>query len=765
MQKTLIRFSHIPIFIGLLLGALSSVFSQSGIRQRALELRNPLVVLTISLQPGDEHFGLLEELRFDRGALFTSAYITNGESGENDLGSSYPNELAALRREEATQAVASLGGKAFFLNIPSPGAVKDSSGLWRMWDRDSVQIRIMRLLSSIRPHLVILFPERFVAEPSIPWMELKGQLRLSILRLQQPKNVQELQHLAGLPVWEVQRAIVGKRIPGAPRKQRAESRNSHGRYPSMAQQFHFVAPFYSVDYSEILYPSRSRKPKRIHQGLPLPPSASLKNLNKRIDNLTRDILNSKRLSESRKRSRLKEITSIADSVDYLIGLRYSAMRPPDQKMLLLWKEGLQDLKNGLLGISVKYTLADSVLTSVQVTTLTIDSVKSAFPGAQRWFFFPPSHQGWIINESMNNRFPLSGQTLFRILSPGNLSFNLPAQLEGLESNGIYTPIECFVVQSDSDRTNNFGVRLRLPFRFAPKFTVEVLTPVVRAVDGEKIVVRTTNHSHDGVSDRLGVSDSVVTSSQAQFRLSRKESSQTDTLTLHWKGSVPTGDHLLHVEIAGIDVANFAARAFEAEVVEDQTIGLISADGRSATYETLRRLGVVPERRRVESVTPEWLSTRDIIVLDHRIYSRDSSITHLRGSLLGRAKAGGRVIVLSQDATAWNSNPLIEGLLLRQGAMLGPDLEIHAGDGTGLISFPNAISSADWNGWMFSRAANEITVPPSADTLLSIGENRIPAVVRAKVGRGNITFVNLNLPTQWLNIHPGSFRFLANLLAD
>lgn len=760
------RFRQITIIIsGLLLGVVAPVFSQApGVRQKALELRNPLVVLAISLQPGDEDFSTLEDLRFSRGALVTCAYLTNGESGESDLGSSYPNDLAALRREEATQAIESIAGGVFFLNIASPGAVKDSAGLWRIWDRDTVVIRIMRLLSSIRPHLVVLFPERFSVESSTQWTELKNCLRLAIQRLQQPTNVQELQRLAGLPVWEVQRAVVGRKVAGKTQKQALKSGKSKGHYPSMERQ-QLIAPLYSTDFSEVIHAARSRKTRRVHDGLPLPPSPALTTLKRRIDKLTSTILSSNRSTGARRKGHLKEIASIADSVDYLIGMRYAAFRGPDQKMLLLWKEGLQDLKNEILGVSVTYSLADSVLTSVQVTALTIDSVKGASQTAQRWFFFPPARQGWIINESKNNRFPLSGQTVFRIISPENFHFNLPAQQDGLERNSLYSPIDCFVVQSDSDRTNSFGIRLRLPFRFAPKFTVEVLTPVIRAVDGEKVVVRTTNHSNDGVSDRIGVSDSLATSSKASFRLSRKGSSQTDTLTLEWKSPVPNGDHLLHIEIGGVDVATFAARSFEAGTDKDKRIGIITTDGMSAAYETFRRLGVVADRRRTGSVTAEWLSSRDIILLDHRIYSLDSSVARLSGPLLERARAGGHVIVLSQDAASWNANPLLKEFVLRPNSKLEPHLRIHSADEERLMSYPNMITAEDWDGWMFSRASNEIIVPPTAETLLSMGEHRIPAVVRKKVGSGKVTFVNLNLPPQWLNIHPGSFRFLANLLVD
>src|SRR5690606_22651276 len=147
---------------------------------------------------------------------------------------------------------------------------------------------------------------------------------------------------------------------------------------------------------------------------------------------------------------------------------------------------------------------------------------------------------------------------FRIVTPQDVPLNLPAQFDGLQQEEIITPIDCFVLQSGGDRSKNFAVRLRLPFRFAPRFTAEVLTPIVRAVDGERVALRLTNYSRDGVSDDIGIADSLVSSPRRPFRLSGKGTVHTDTLVLTWHKTVE-GSAVIPIDIDGIVVANVAAR--------------------------------------------------------------------------------------------------------------------------------------------------------------------------------------------------------------
>lgn len=733
---------------------------QTAIRQRAIELKNSLVVLTIALQPGDEDFGLIESLRKEKGASIISAYLTNGEAGESDAGSVYPYELASVRRDEATRAMESLGATAWFMNAPAPGSVIDTAGLRQVWDRDSIQLHLMRVVSSVRPNLVILLPERLVGAPSVAWKELKELLREALRRLQQPRNLREVKRLGGLAVWEVRRGVVGKRL------QTGNTVTGHvaeRHYTSLLRQFDIHRKTVST-YREAIYPPGSLVPKKLGDGIRQKVSATLRNLNSRIDRLTNEILSQKKLTDRSIGGYLKTLTPIADSVDYLVGMRYSSFRGPDQKTLLMWKEGLQNLKNELLGVSVRYTLEDSILTGLQVTTLTIDSIRG--PGAQghTWLFFPPAKDRWIINETMEQRHAVSSGTEFRIVTPAEVPYNLPAQFDGLDKQSIYTPIDFFVVHNNPERAKSFGKRITIPFRFAPRFTVEVLTPLIKAGDGEEVVVRLTNHSRDGVADNIGISDTLAISSRALFRLNEKSSPEIVKLNLQWKSPVVKGSFVLPIDIGGVTVAHVAARAFDVHTDTLKTVGLISHSGPSAAWETLRRMQLTAERRTPAEVTPDWLSRLDVVVADHRLWTLEPEIANVLDQLRSHAEGGGRVLVLSQDAATWNASPLIRGLVLEESNLLGPDAAVEGLNGHPLMVSPNTLEETDWESWLFSRAANTVTAPAKVEVPVRIGRGNVPAIVTENLGKGKVTFVNLNLPAQWLNIHAGSFRLFANLLA-
>jgi hypothetical protein len=40
----------------------------------------------------------------------------------------------------------------------------------------------------------------------------------------------------------------------------------------------------------------------------------------------------------------------------------------------------------------------------------------------------------------------------------------------------------------------------------------------------------------------------------------------------------------------------------------------------------------------------------------------------------------------------------------------------------------------------------------------------PLLLTRKLGRGRMTYVDLALAPQWLNVHPGAYRLLANLIS-
>ena len=83
-----------------------------------------------------------------------------------------------------------------------------------------------------------------------------------------------------------------------------------------------------------------------------------------------------------------------------------------------------------------------------------------------------------------------------------------------------------------------------------------------------------------------------------------------------------------------------------------------------------------------------------------------------------------------------------------------------------MNTPNEILESDWDEWLFSKALNKATVQSGEMSVpVNLGDAEdTAAVIVLQRGKGKAVYVNLNLGKQLENIHPGAFRFLANLLA-
>lgn len=744
--------------------SLQSESPQARLRERAQELKNSLVVLAVCLQPGDEDFETLADLRVRRGARIVSAYVTNGESGASDLDAEYAHDLAALRRREASEALTPIGGGVFFLNVPDIGVATDTGSVLAAWDADTLRERFMKLMSITKPHLVVFFPERFRQKPSLQWSIAQRYLLDAVDRLRPPMALADLSRLRGIGPWQVERIVTtrklirGSILERAVRRMSAEAR---GKYVSLSRQFNLYGPHGPYRYERILFPA-SRQTKYLDEGLPSQVSRALSGLKSRIVKAADKIL---RIGpKSNRAALLEEVTALLDSVDFRIASVYRTLGPSEQKVLLLWKDGLEEVKNELLGVSVSYSLSEPILTFLQVTSLRIDSIRGMSPQGRLFFFFPAVKDGWIINESKKDRIPFEIGSEFRLVSPPEVRFNLPAAFEGLEQSNTVTPITCFVVYSHEKRTNSFVAKVELPFQFAPRFTTEILIPIVRAQNGENVVVRFTNHSRDGVADEFGVSDSLVVSSRKRFRLSEKEAVWVDTLELAWAQDIREGSYVIPLDIAGSHVANFVARVFDSRCDKTKRVGLITTFPRSATAKTLKSLGVSYERRSPGEISQAWLFSRDVILIDERLMGIDTQIVSWREGLTEFVEKGGHLIVLTQEAAAWNRQPLFKGMKLQPTDRLVASTPVHMDTAHGFLSIPNKITESDWDGWLWYRGYNQIELSGQAEVPLSAQSGQLPLLVTKRLGRGRVSYVDLALPHQWMNIHGGAFRLLANILS-
>ncbi len=749
------------------------------LHQYSLELASRLNVLMISLQPGFEDLATLSYLRYGKGAKVLSAYVTNGEGGESDQRSMIPNELAAERRREAFAALAAIGGETWYLNMPDIPAARDTTRVRTLWDIDTLTARLTRLMTEFKPDLILLTRDWEAKGKSSRWIVTYEELLKAVQRVEPVKGPNDPLRFAPIPRWQVGRVLVDDGITkglSAPielvhqrsgKSYHALGEEAAAAYRSLIRQRSLWSrqsvPSYVVHYPALRQGSTQRFTS-IEQGLPSRVSPKLRSLEQQI----RAIANrgmALRTALRPQRPLLRQILGVMDSLDLQLS-QLTGSSAADRRTLLHWKSTLENLRVQLLGVSVASRLSDSILTEVQLTYLHIDSISRLPRGGRTEIYIPGIDQGWIVNENMEKRLPYEPGMQMRLLSPRTVTYTYPHHLYGLRSETYVRPFYVFVIHRGASREESFVYRMALRFFFAPRFTTEILTPIVFAVENEPLVVRLTNHSRDGVRDTLIVRDSVVISHPSPFRLNEKGMTHLDTLRLRWQRKIEHGTHLFPVRIRTEPVAQFAVRSFDVALPATRKVVLLPSLENSPTAQTLRRLGIRFEEITSEASFDALGPDVSTILVDRRALSRLPWLHHKAEGLKSFAEAGGRVVILAQDEEVWNETPLLAGLTLTRTLEWDEETEVNIDTSHALVATPNRITPEDFNNWIFERAFNrvEVSAELNAEQVVTTWTGKIPLVVTAQVGRGNITYVDLSLHHQFLNVHAGSFRLLANILA-
>ncbi len=742
----------------------------NAIHQRALDVRSNLKVLSVSLRPGYEDFATLSYLRLGRGAVIMSVYATNSEAGESDVRGEYPPYLAVVRRAEAVAAMQALDGDARFLNLPDIVAARDSAQARLLWPSDSLRLKLGEFITQFRPDLILL--NRDWAAPNSPsWEVLRADL-LAAVQNAASGTVRELSGNGSLASWNVSRVAVdmgrndGLTVPANephPRwkKTYAQIGAEAGRaYASLAVQRRSwqqdQTPSYAVDFPA------TNGMKALTDGLPVAVSQRLRGIEIQLEALTDKALSGKT------REILPRTAALIDSIEYSLALNQLTLAPAERKSLLQWKAALENLRCTLLGVEVDFTVSDSVLTDQQLTYVFVNEVKGLSKDGTTEIFFAGIDQRWAVNEDLAKKMPLELKKEYRLLTPKGLVYNFPPALHPFQLTPHAKTVLAFIIHRAKTKAESFVYRCIINLDFAPKFVAEVLTPIVRMAPNERIVVRLMNISRDGVADTLEVADALAHSFRHPFRLSNKDTSKIDTLTLAWEGDPADGTHLIPVSIDGVPVAQFAARKFAAEADRAKHVGLMTGIENSPTAEALRRLNF--DFARV-SVTPkpesmQRLQTFNVLIIDRRALSLQPEIAMLQTELNRFVEGGGHLIVLAQDAATWNAKPLWEGMRLTATSQFEAAMPVQVEAGEALFHKPNLLAADDWNDWLFLRGYNVISgeALASAKVPIRAGFTGSPLVIITPAGQGKRTYVDLALSPQLMNIHAGAFRLLANLIS-
>ncbi len=772
-------------FAALLLAAViagPAAFADSGARSlipdtgrvavqiRAHELTNPLRVLMVSLRPGDEDLQALAHFRFGRGAQVLSAFVTNGESGEHDAVGMLPRQLAAVRRNATTTALGQLEVDVRFLNFPDPGSVRDDAGVGGLLPADSLRESLRGIVSTIKPHIVLLSRDWEGGAESPLWRHVLTVLREVV----KPGHLRK----SPLPVvvekerdpWHVSRFWVDDGKPKGVLLQQTKIAPEPARYirsitPELesAYSWQYIqrrARASSQKYSVVLSPGEKRA-RSLDEQVDLQVPRDLKGLSGVIQSYGRDI-QTKRLPRA---ELLRRTVKVMDSVDQALGttIERSGIR---MRMLLDWKGTLENLRNALLGITVDYSLSENVLTERQLTHIRIHSVTGLPEGGTTDVYFPSAERGWILNEGIRNRLPLTVPGEYRVISPEKVLYDLPWAEHNLEHPVTTRPVMLFLLHTGRIREENFVYRISLPIRYAPRLAAEVLTPLVRCIEGEFLVTRLTNNSRDGLRDTILVDDIIVQSPAKVVRLNEKGLSQTDTLHLHWRDSLSAGMYLAPLTLGGIEVARFAARKFDLDVDTTMRVGLFTSIEASPTADALRRMGLSSVRTfRTAAGLSAARDDLDVLLIDRRVTTLSPDAPRIRPIVDQIAERGGHIIILAQDASAWNSTPLWDMVHLEHNPTLSPDVPAIMDTTHELMSTPNILEKSAFEDWVFASGYNTVKISGGSKVDTPVWyDSKHPLLVTALDGNGRKTYADLAFGPQWMSIHPGAFRILANLLS-
>lgn len=743
--------------------------------ERAAILRSRLTVLSISLQPGYEDLRALAYMRFVRGAKIVSAYLTNGESGHGDVQAFLPGELAFNKRAEAFQALSQLGGSEYFFNFADNGSANDRETVTTWWEPDSLRSKIVSLIEVIRPDMIILPPDRQEqSEISYRWDHLKDVVLEAVDEAGRGRTASGFVRPTA---WRVRRVVSASKHGSSVRFSDNQKAGLHNvtcdqmaeeigkTYRSMYRQ-RMVWRQRPVDY-EIDVPKGLTNVTVPDESLPGGVEGDFHWIESEVGKLSTYAMKAamEEAIDSRRKIMLNWIAIVMDSVDTRLS-RWNAYSNMMRKTLLHWKEGLEELRNAVFGVHVSFTLKDTVLIGRQLTSLRVNEVQGMDAKGNAELFFPDVGKRWILNESTEPRIPLVVGQEYRLISPPEDDVALPA-VDGGRGLAIHgSNLEFFVIYHTDSRSERFFKKVSQRILFAPKLTVEPLTPLVRVTDGEFVAFRFINHSNDGLLDTVAVRDSLATSPPHVLRLPSKEATVIDTLQLSWREAIGEGTYRVPLSIGSAVGGYFAAREFEVEVDSSRQMGIVASLQASPLTESLRRLGVHPVLITREDMRPLTLSSLDVIVFDERLFLLQPWIVDSLRSFQDFVTVGGTLVVLSQEANSWNQSLFSSVVQLTSTSRLGPELDVEQDSLHSLGNHPNVLSEVDWSGWLFSRSENFATVEETMSTVpIRFGEENTPGVIVQPAGRGKIIYVNLALGHQFANIHPGALRLLSNLLSQ
>lgn len=707
----------------------------------------PLVVMNLAAHPDDEDGSTLAYYRQGRDAIAYSVIYTRGEGGQNEIGPELYEELGAIRTRETLRAARRLGTQVFFLNFKDFGFSKTAAETFERWGgRDEVTARVVYMIRKLKPDVLFtnhdtltVGPDRQHGHHQAVGLTAYEAFELAADPSYHPEQLDE----PGVDLWQPKRlfhrlwspddgpydvAVPVGRIHEESGISYAgmAAEGLHAHASQGMEMFADLVAGWDATYFELYRSAVEAPPTDDDLAANLPPNRTAEpGLDYWID-----------------AGRIPGLPRDAVTVDDTLAV-------PGQRVRLAW-----DLE-AFPTRPVRLRFFGALDTTV---VLRDDSLPSDDFVIRRTH--PPTIPEPLFQYERVESHPPLGYVVYDARSSRMLA-------------GGYVPMEmapALLVEAGAD------VMRFEPGENAVPYTVRVFDP---AVDTLTVAAALSRDAGGVVLDQRQSSLMVATDrieSRATLRLPEQSGPGAYTVSLTAHGTNGTTGPVTAGEFVRV-------RRFDVDVPAGLRVGVVASyDGTLAG--ALTELGV--EHVLLDSADLAEGTFEDLhtIVVDIRAYLVRPDLRRYNERLLNWVHDGGHLVVNYQKTFEWNAeqadpfdaarnNP---GSFAPYPLQLGRERVtreaapvVHLIPDHPVVSTPNEVSAADWDGWVQERG---LYFPQSYDEryveLFSLHDPDEPALngstLLAEYGSGTYLYTALVWYRQLKEYHPGAFKIFANMIS-
>jgi LmbE family N-acetylglucosaminyl deacetylase len=214
-------------------------------------------------------------------------------------------------------------------------------------------------------------------------------------------------------------------------------------------------------------------------------------------------------------------------------------------------------------------------------------------------------------------------------------------------------------------------------------------------------------------------------------------------------------------------ARLKTRKVDVKLAPGLRIGYVMGTG-DLVPEAIEGLGVAPHLLTASEITSGDLSEWNVIVIGIRAYSARPELTAAQSRLAEFVRRGGTLIVQYQSGNFPAPFPLSMGRMPER--VMDERAQVKLLDPSDpLLKWPNAITDADFGGWVEERGHSFLDSWDKSYTALT--ETADPGqdpqrggLLVAHPGKGTYVYVAYALYRQLPELVPGAYRLLANILS-